>query len=184
MRKPYAYILGMTFLMCSCGDSKTSYVPSKVTTDSLSHVTDNSNDKSHSCFSINYKDNRNGVKTIHVKLNDAAGFDAIFDTGCSGMLISFQEAMSLVKAGTLTNDDSIGSQKSSIANGEIVENQVYKIHEVSVVDTNGVKHSVYDVPVSIVENPGADVLIGNIIIDRLAEYSYTVDLKNKVIVFQ
>jgi hypothetical protein len=159
-------------------------VPSKAKTDSLSHVTDNSSDHSHSCFSVNYKDTQNGVKTIHVKLNDAAGFDAIFDTGCSGMLISLQEAMSLVKAKTLTNDDSIGSQKSSIANGEIVENQVYKIHEVSVVDTKGVKHSVYNVPVSIVENPGADVLIGNIIIDRLAEYSYTVDLKNKVIVFQ
>lgn len=92
--------------------------------------------------------------------------------------------MSLVKAGTLTNDDSIGSQRSSIANGEIVENQIYKIHEVSIVDTKGIKHSVYDVPVSIVENPGADVLIGNIIIDRLAEYSYTIDLKNKIIVFQ
>lgn len=184
MRKPYAYIFGMAFLICSCGDSKSSYVPSKVNKDTLSQVTDKSSEHSYSCFSVNYKDTRNGVKTIHVKLNDAAGFDAIFDTGCSGMLISLQEAMSLVKAGTLTNDDSIGSQKSSIANGEIVENQVYKIHEISVVDTKGVKHSVYDVPVSIVENPGADVLIGNIIIDRLAEYSYTVDLKNKLIVFQ
>ena len=174
----------MAFLICSCDDSKTSYVPSKVNTDTLSHARNNNSDHSHSCFSVNYKDSRNGVKTIHVKLNDAVGFDAIFDTGCSGMLISLQEAMSLVKAGTLTDDDSIGSQKSSIANGEIVENQVYKINEVSVVDTKGVKHSVYNVPVSVVENPGADVLIGNIIIDRLAEYSYTVDLKNKVIVFQ
>jgi len=184
MRKSYAYIFGMAFLICSCGDSKSSYVPSKVNTDTLSQVTDNSSEHSHSCFSVNYKDTRNGVKTIHVKLNDTAGFDAIFDTGCSGMLISLQEAMSLVKAGTLTNDDSIGSQKSFIASGEIVENQVYRIYEVSIVDTKGVKHSVYDVPVSIVENPGADVLIGNIIIDRLAEYSYTVDMKNKVIVFQ
>lgn len=184
MRRLYVYILGVIFLICSCDDSKTSYVPSKVQTDSLSHVTDANREHSYGCFSVNYKDARDGVKTIHVKLNDAVGFDAIFDTGCSGMLISLQEAMSLVKAGTLTNDDSIGSQRSSIANGEIVENQIYKIHEVSIVDTKGIKHSVYDVPVSIVENPGADVLIGNIIIDRLAEYSYTIDLKNKIIVFQ
>ena len=171
-------------LFASCTENKTSYIPTEDNTDSISSQESVSDDMKGECFSIAYKKTKSGVKTVHVKFNDSAGFDAIFDTGCGGMLISLQEAMSLVKSGTLTPSDSLGSQKATIANGEIVENAVFRIHEVTLVDTNGQAHTIYDVPVSIVENPGADVLIGNIVIDHLAEYSYTIDLKRNVIIFQ
>lgn len=67
------------------------------------------------------------------------------------MLISLQEAMSLVKSGTLKPEDCLGESKSTIANGEVIENAVFKIHEVSLVDTKGQKHTIYDVPVTVVE---------------------------------
>ena len=185
MRKN-SFILGFLLLsmLTSCTENKTSYIPTVEGTDSIATSVISSDDTKGDCFSIAFKKTSSGVKTVHVKFNDTAGFDAIFDTGCGGMLISLQEAMSLVKSGTLTPEDNIGSQKASIANGEVVENAVFRIHEVTLVDTEGQAHTVYDVPVSVVENPGADVLIGNIVIDRLAEYSYTIDLKQNVIVFQ
>lgn len=135
-------------------------------------------------FVIAYKQTNSGVKMVHVKLNDVASFDAIFDTGCAGMLISLQEALSLIKAGTFSEKDRLGKQKSSIANGEIIENDVFNIHEVTLVDIDGHSHTIHDVPVTVVENPEADVLIGNCVIDRLANDFYTIDLQKQVITFQ
>lgn len=170
----------------ACKKHKNNYIPSQMGIDSIelnSQKLKISEDKAN-CFSIAYKKTSNGTKTIHVKLNDAASFDAIFDTGCSGMLISLQEAMSLVKSGTLSQNDILGEQQSAIASGDIIENTVFRLKEVSLTDTEGKSHTLYDVPVTVIENPGASVLVGNIVIDQLAEYSYTIDLKKNVIVFQ
>ena len=78
----------------ACQKHKNNYIPSQMGNDSIELNNQKlkiSEDKAN-CFSIAYKKTSNGTKTIHVKLNDAASFDAIFDTGCSGMLISLQEA--------------------------------------------------------------------------------------------
>ena len=171
----------------SCNQNKNSFLPPEASSSTLTNTNKESSTSesvNQTSFSIAYKNTNSGVKTIHVKLNDAASFDAIFDTGCSGMLISLQEAMSLVKSGTLKPEDCLGESKSTIANGEVIENAVFKIHEVSLVDTKGQKHTIYDVPVTVVENPGADILVGNIIIAQLAEYAYTIDLKQHIIIFQ
>lgn len=177
----------MAFLVSSCNHRRTSYVPDDVydnDTVLVDEETSVEEETESGGFKVAYKSTDNGVKTIHVKLNDAAGFDAIFDTGCSGLLISLQEAMSLVKAGTFTDDDLIGKQQSVIADGGIVENVVFRIKEVTLVDTEGKPHTLYDVPATVVENPGAPMLVGNVVIDQLAEYSYTIDLKNHEIIFQ
>lgn len=135
-------------------------------------------------FEIPYKQHENGVKTIHVKINDSVGYDAIFDTGCSGFTISTQEARSLVKAGTLTQDDLLGQTYSTIANGQTVANYVYNIRQLSFTDTNGEEHTIYDVPVTIMSNPTAPILIGNSVLENLASESFTVDLQNQRIIFQ
>lgn len=157
--------------------------PQREDTTEVTHIDPNIGNEAKK-FVIAYKKTDSGVKTVHVKLNDAASFDAIFDTGCAGMLISLQEALSLIKAGTFSEKDRLGKQKSSIANGEIIENDVFNIHEVTLVDIDGHSHTIHDVPVTVVENPGADVLIGNRVIDRLANSLYTIDLQKQVIIFQ
>lgn len=173
----------MSLLLFSCNEKRTSYIPVDEVGDSISTSQEKDKILSSTSFKIPYKDSH-GVKLIHVKLNDTAGFDAIFDTGCSGMLISLQEASALAKYGTLTKLDRLGSAEASIASGEVIENAVFNIHEVSLVDTEGKSHVVNDVPVTIIENPRADVLVGNAIIDQLAKYAYTIDLQERVIVFQ
>ena len=169
----------LAFVLFSCGGS--GYQPVE--------VDDNSNHKEtdapqSSSFKVKYKETQGGVKTVHVKLNDVASFDAIFDTGCSDVLISVQEAVSLIKAGTLTDGDARGTQYSSIASGEVVENMVFNVSEIALVDTEGNTHKVYNVPVSVAQNPGASILLGNAVIDKMASHSYTINLDEKVIEFE
>lgn len=135
-------------------------------------------------FEIPFKTTSSNVKTIHIKLNDVEGTEAIFDTGCSGLLISTLEAASLAKQGTLSSNDNLGQVRSSIADGSVIVNAQYSIGEISVTDVNGVVHTISNVTATVVDNIDADVLVGNSVIDQLASTSYTIDLANSVIRFQ
>lgn len=161
-------------LTCSCGH-RVKYDPYT--------ISDNKGSSSN-YFEIQFKTHPSNVKTIYVKMNDVSGTDAIFDTGCSGFLISLLEAQELAKHGTLTKYDERDASYSSIADGSVVLNAEYRIGEVSVTDVNGKVHSVGNVTATVVENPRADVLVGNAIIDQLAKTSYTIDLVNSVIRFE
>ena len=175
MNKSFCCIVLLAAILSSCGGKKAK--PDPLYSDYYY------DDYSTNVVEVPFK-KLSGVRTIQVKINDCAEFPMIFDTGCSGMLISLQEAMSLVKSGTLSQNDILGEQQSAIASGDIIENTVFKLKEVSLTDTDGKSHTLYDVPVTVIEYPGASVLVGNIVIDQLAEYSYTIDLKKDVIVFQ
>lgn len=72
---------------------------------------------------------KDGVKCVQVSVN-GVGLEMIFDTGCSGTLISVAEARYLYDKGKLTNDDIIGVSQSQIADGSIVENMVVNLKEV------------------------------------------------------
>ena len=167
-------IIALVFL-CSCGENpnKAKYNPYE--------ITPNSNNSQ--VFEIPFKTTSSNVKTIHIKLNDVEGTEAIFDTGCSGLLISTLEAVSLVKQGTLSSNDNLGQACGSIADGSVIVNMQYSIGEVSVTDVKGVVHTVSNVTATVVDNIEADVLVGNSVIDQLAATSYTVDLANSVIRF-
>lgn len=182
---------GISVIGLSACNGGSNYVPVSSTNQEVSpteiaesKTDDNSKIKSKDySFIVAFDETESGVKTIHLKFNEAASFNAIFDTGCSGLLISMQEAMSLVKAGTLSFSDRIGTQQSSIASGEIMENEVFNIHTVTIMDVNGKAHTLNDIPATVTNNPGAPVLVGNIVIDQLAKKSYTIDLSRRVIVF-
>ena len=73
-------------------------------------------------ISVPYEE-RGNVKYVDVSVN-GFGFQMIFDTGCSGTLISVAEARYLYEKGYLTEDDFLGVTKSQIADGSIVENMV------------------------------------------------------------
>ena len=107
--------------------------------------------------------NENGVKYVPVKVN-GVGFEMIFDTGCSGTLISLAEADYLYKKGLLTRDDILGKTKSQIADGSIVENMVVNLEEVVIDD----KIRCVNVQATVSNNINAPLLLGNEVLDRLA----------------
>jgi len=135
-------------------------------------------------FEVDFKKTGANLKTIHIKLNDTNGYDALFDTGCSGMLISELEFMELIKSKTITKDDYMGTATASIADGSEITNAVYNIRSITVVDKSGKPHTLNDIKATVVDNIAADILIGSSVIDNLAKNSYTVDLNKKVIRFQ
>lgn len=127
-------------------------------------------------ISIPYQE-YNGVKIIRVTLNGLA-VDMVFDTGCSGTLISLAEAQYLYSKGLLTDDDILGMSNSQIADGSIVENMVINLDRI-VIDE---KLSCSNVQATVCLNNSAPLLLGNEVLNRAA--SYTIDNENKVIKFK
>lgn len=162
----------LSMIMLSCGKGN-SYDPYKI-----------QHPKSQNSFEVDYKSIPTNIKTIHVKMNGTVGKDAIFDTGCSNMLISSLECADLLKTQTISKDDFLGNGYSSYADGSCVENVIINIREVSIVDKNGKEHILHDIPATVVENAAADILIGGAIIDQWATSSYEVDLVNQTIRFK
>lgn len=117
-----------------------------------------------------------GVKYVKVAVN-GVGLDMIFDTGCSGALISMAEANYLYQKGRLSADDILGVTQSVIADGSIVENMVVNLREVVIGD------QIYcpDVLATVSNNIDAPLLLGNEILDRIA--TITIDNENEELIF-
>lgn len=109
-----------------------------------------------------------GVKIVNVRVNGIP-MDMIFDTGCSGTLISLAEAKYLVDKGLLDEDDFLGTESSVIADGSVVENMTVLLRRVEV----GGEIYCDDVVATVSPNVGAPLLMGNEILDRVK--SFTVD---------
>ncbi len=180
MKKYYNYLplLLVIFLITACDSKKNEYDPYAL------EDTSNKKQVEKTMFEVDFKKTDANLKTVHVKLNDANGYDALFDTGCSSMLISSLELIELIKSGTITKDDYVGDAPISIADGTQSKHPMYRIREVKIVDKKGKSHSVRDIVATVIDNPGADVLIGSAVIDNLAKKSYTIDLKKRVIRFE
>lgn len=129
---------------------------------------------------VPYQENA-GVKFVHVKVN-GVGWDMIFDTGCSGTLLSLSEARYLAEKGLLLEDDILGTTHSQIADGSIVENMVVKLRKVSIVASEGKTIDCYNVSATVSNNIDAPMLLGNEVLDEVA-YDYTIDNTRKVISF-
>lgn len=119
-----------------------------------------------------------GVKYIEVELNGTFIVRMILDSGCSGALISVAEAQHLYSKGVLTDEDFVGTSKSKIADGSIVENMVVNLREVII----GGKIICPNVQATVSSNAQAPLLLGNEVLNRTA--SYTVDNQNKTINFK
>ena len=122
-----------------------------------------------------------GVKFVHVKVN-GVGWDMIFDTGCSGTLLSLSEARYLYEKGLLSDNDILGFAHSQIADGSIVENMVVNLRKVSIVANGGETIDCYNVCATVSNNIDAPLLLGNIVLDEVA-YDYTIDNIRNIISF-
>lgn len=121
--------------------------------------------------------NENGVKYVQVKVN-GLGLEMIFDTGCSGALISVAEANYLYQKGKLTQEDIIGTAQSQIADGSVVENMVVNLKEVIIGD----QILCNDVKATVSNNINAPLLLGNEVLDRVA--TIEIDNKKEALIFK
>lgn len=158
------------FLLSSCGNKK------KTST----YIDIDADIPTTEFTEVAYREN-GGVKFVHVKVN-GVGWDMIFDTGCSGTLLSLSEAKYLAEKGLLVKDDILGTTQSQIADGSIVENMVVKLRKVSIVAINGETIDCYNVNATVSNNIGAPLLLGNEVLDEVA-YDYTIDNTRKIISF-
>lgn len=137
-------------------------------------------DNAASFSNVPFKE-KGGVKYVHVKVN-GIGWDMIFDTGCSGTLLSLSEARYLAAKGLLVEQDVLGTTHSQIADGSIVENMVVNLRLVSIITDDGSSIDCHNVKATISNNINAPLLLGNEVLDEVA-YDYTIDNTNKVILF-
>lgn len=166
----FAFTLFCMFLLTSCvGKKKTS-----VYIEMISDVV------STEVVEVPYTE-EGGVKFVHVKVN-GVGWDMIFDTGCSGTLLSLSEARYLSEKGLLVKDDILGTTHSQIADGSIVENMVVRLNKVSIIACDGTSIDCYNVKATVSNNVDAPLLLGNEVLDEVAT-GYTIDNARKVISF-
>lgn len=88
----------------------------------------------------------------------------IFDTGASDVTISLTEALFMFKNGYLNEEDIIGSEYYSIANGDIAEGTIIRIKEIKF---GGI--TLYNVKASIIHHNDAPLLLGQSVISRLGK---------------
>ena len=141
---------------------------------------DNETTTAYNSMEVPFKE-EGGVKIVHVKVN-GVGWDMIFDTGCSGTLLSLSEARYLASKGLLIQEDILGTTHSQIADGSIVENMVVNLRKVSIITNDGGTIDCYNVKATVSNNINAPLLLGNEVLDGVA-YDYTVDNTDKVIHF-
>ncbi|MDE5980851.1 MAG: retroviral-like aspartic protease family protein, partial [Bacteroidaceae bacterium] len=119
------------------------------------------------------------VKVIPVKLNGVT-LNMIYDTGCSGIHLSLNELQTLCKNGKLSQEDVLGVEYSSIADGSIVENGSINIKEIKIGDGDDCL-VLHNKKATVALNQIAPILLGNEVLDELA--SVEVDNVNKEINF-
>jgi len=104
-----------------------------------------------------------GTYEINCKVNGIA-LKFIFDTGASDVSISLTEALFMLKNGYLKEEDILGTQYYSIANGDIAEGTTIRIKKL---EFGGL--TLYNVDASIVHQLEAPLLLGQSAISRLGK---------------
>lgn len=171
------FILGalftITLVSCDSEKKKPIYVDTEIVSEDAE---DTSYAQSGDEIVVPFR-NANGVKYIQVKVN-GVGFEMIFDTGCSGALISVAEANYLYQKGKLTQEDFVGTTQSQIADGSVVENMVVNLKEVVIND----QILCPNVLATVSSNINAPLLLGNEILDRLA--TIKIDNEQDALIFK
>jgi aspartyl protease family protein len=108
---------------------------------------------------------KNGVYKIPVELNGAKMY-FIFDTGASIISISETEAAFLIKQGTLTEADVVGTANFSDANGDISEGTIINLKTVKIGNI-----TLNNIEASIVHNSIAPLLFGQSALEKFGKIS-------------
>lgn len=126
----------------------------------------------HSQTRIKMKKEKGGVYTLPCEVNGLK-LRFILDTGASDVCISLTEAMFMLKNGYISKNDFVGSSKSMIANGTIVDDTQIILREIKIGDL-----ILTDVEATITHELVAPLLLGQSVIQRLG----TIQLKGDELV--
>ncbi len=104
---------------------------------------------------------KHGVMTIPVVLNSVLKIDFIYDSGASDVSISPDVALTLIKTGTLKQEDFIGTQKYSFADGSSATSKVFIIKEMQIGN-----QTISNIQASISNNINAPMLLGQSVLKK------------------
>ncbi|MBQ7279842.1 MAG: retroviral-like aspartic protease family protein [Bacteroidales bacterium] len=167
MKKYFILLLVASITLCGCNSKKKKYDPYKKR-ENTTAITRG--------FDIPFSINGN-TRVVMVTLNDVLGINALFDTGCSNMLISEMEFTKLLLENTIIETD-IGERPATIANGETSIYKTVKL-KVTLTDNNGKKHDA-NVEATVVPNFYAECLVGNGVFSQLSSKITLNDQKNVI----
>ena len=125
---------------------------------------------------VPYKDMGNNLVSLPVTIN-GMGVEMIFDTGASNTTISLQEAQYLAKHRKLDDDDILGIQNFSTADGSSSRGLVIKLKELVI----GNKITIPNTYATVVMNQSAPLLLGGSVFTQFREVS--VDREEKIVKF-
>ncbi|MGV1013184.1 MAG: retropepsin-like aspartic protease family protein [Flavobacterium sp.] len=111
--------------------------------------------------------NQNGIYEVPVELNGVLKIDFIFDSGASDVSISPDIAMTLIKTGTITENDWLPGAYYSFADGSSAKSMRFKLKSVKIGDK-----IVYDVTCSISNSLDAPMLLGQSVLSKFGKYSF------------
>lgn len=118
-----------------------------------------------------------GVYEIPITINGALKINFIFDAGAADVSISSDVALTLIRTGTVKNEDFIGTETYKFADGSTAKSRVFIIKEIELGNKK-----VFNVKASISNSLTAPLLLGQSVLNRFGRV--TIDYKNQVIIFE
>ena len=126
---------------------------------------------------IKFKRNNGGTFVVPIVINGALKLDFIFDSGASDVSISPDVALTLIRTGTVTESDFVGTQKYVFADGSIANSNVFIIREIQI--GNKVEKNV---KASISNSIDAPLLLGQSILSKFGKL--TIDNANNTLTIE
>ncbi|MDP4268721.1 MAG: retropepsin-like aspartic protease [Bacteroidota bacterium] len=120
--------------------------------------------------------NEGGVYKVPIAINGVT-LNFIFDTGASDICISPAEAAVLFRQGTLSENDVIGKEQYSIADGSVAEAVSVRLKSVTIGN-----RTIHNVKASIIDSETAPLLLGQSALCKFGEIS--IDYERRVIKFE
>lgn len=118
-----------------------------------------------------------GVYEIPVTINGVLKLNFIFDAGAADVSISSDVALTLIRTGTVREEDFIGTESYKFADGSIAKSKVFIIKEIQIGNKK-----IKNVRASISKSLNAPLLLGQSVLNRFGKVS--IDYIKKVIIFE
>ncbi len=117
-----------------------------------------------------------GVYVVPVRFNEAITLNAIVDSGASDVCVPADVVMTLMRTGTITEEDFLGSQTYVLADGSKVPSPRFRLKSLKVGDITieNVEASITDVK--------ATILLGQSFLGRFPAWS--IDNKRHVLILR
>lgn len=108
---------------------------------------------------------KDGVYQVPIWVNDVK-MHFIFDTGAGMVSISETEVNFLIKEGSLTEEDYLGSANFMDANGDVTEGSIINLKSIKIGN-----RTLYNVKASVVHNLNAPLLLGQTVLEKFGKIS-------------